>query len=372
MDCLAASTSREFDYMFYRLAGIRYTRYTQEQQLWPFAFDRALIVLVFTLALAAPLLLDQLYMAGYLLPLIIWSTAALGLNLLMGWTGQIHLGYAAVMAIGAYVSVHAVRAGVPVVFAWLIAGCASAVIGSVFGAAALRLRGLYLAISTLAMQYIIDFVIVHVPAVSGGTQAVLQVPKLQVLGMTIVSDAGNYLVALGVCIIVTLFMLNVRRTSFGRALAAIREKDYAAEILGVSAIHYKLLAFWTSSFIGGVVGSVLVFCYYKAVSPEQFQLEISIQLVAMVIVGGLGSVLGSFFGAALILLAPLFLNQVINEFSRTTGIDISSDLRAHAPLVIYGALIVGFLILEPLGLAKIYDNVRNYILVWPFRHAGRS
>jgi len=163
----------------------------------------------------------------------------------------------------------------------------------------------------------------------------------------------------------------VGRTGFGRALAAIREKDYAAEIIGIDTFRYKLLAFWTSSFIGGVTGSVLAVCYLRSISPDQFGLEVSVQLVAMVIVGGLGSVLGSFFGAALILFTPIILNNAIGAAAGGLGIAIGADLRAHLPLMLYGALIIGFLMAEPLGLAKIYDNVRLYFLVWPFRHSGR-
>ncbi len=168
---------------------------------------------------------------------------------------------------------------------------------------------------------------------------------------------------------VTSFLLNTQRTSFGRALVAVREKDFAAAIIGVSPFKYKLLAFWCSSFIGGVAGAVLAVCYYQAVTPEQFQLEVSIQVVAMVIVGGLGSVLGSFFGAGLVLLAPIMLNYIVGWLAAAVGLSLSTEVLSHIPLVLYGGLIVGFLLFEPLGLAKIYDNIRNYFLVWPFRHA---
>jgi branched-chain amino acid transport system permease protein len=354
--------------MFYRRAGIRHTRYQDERQLWPLPFDRRLVMLIVLLLLAAPFLLERLYLVGYLLPWVIWSTAALGLNLLMGGAGQIHLGYGAVIGIGAYGSVHLVRAGVPFEIAMIAGGILSAAIGSVFGATALRVKGLYLAMATLAMQYIVDFVISHSSAISGGTQASLQVPEVSFLGMAVVGDLPTYYVALFVCIVVALFMLNVGRTSFGRALAAVREKDYAAAVIGVNTFKFKLLAFWVSSFIGGVVGSVLAVCYYRAISPDQFHLELSIQLVAMVIVGGIGSVLGSFFGAALILFAPIVLNQLIDEMATGFGLSISTDLKSHLPLMLYGALIIGFLLWEPLGLAKIYGNARNYFLVWPFRH----
>ncbi len=304
--------------MFYRLAGIRHRSYAADRAIWPVPFDRALVGLLLAFALAAPFLLSELYFTSYLLPWIIWVTAALGLNLLMGWAGQIHLGYAAVMAIGAYTTIHAVRGGIPFELALLLGGLASAVIGLVFGFAALRVKGLYLAISTLAMQYLVDWVINHVTAISGGSQATLQAPRFRLLGFPIESNIGRYYLALAICLLVTSFMLNVRRTSFGRALAAVREKDFAAAVIGVDPFYFKLLAFWCSSFLGGVTGAILAFCYYQAVTPEQFNLDVSIQAVAMVIVGGMGSVIGSYLGAALVLLAPILLNNLVQGLAQVS------------------------------------------------------
>jgi branched-chain amino acid transport system permease protein len=357
--------------MFYRRAGIRHLDYRHERQLWPLPFDRILVGVVVALLLAAPFLVDHLYLVAYLLPWLIWSSAALGLNLLMGGAGQIHLGYGAVMAIGAYTGVHLVRFGAPLELAMLAGGLASALIGVVFGFAALRVKSLYLAMATIAMQYIVDFAITHIPGVSGGGMASIAVPPVRFLGIRIEGDLPTYYMALLVGAVITMFMLNVGRTAFGRALAAIREKDYAAEIIGIDTFKFKLLAFWTSSFIGGVVGSVLVVCYLRSVSPEQFHLDLSVQILAMVIVGGLGSVLGSFFGTALVLFAPIVFDNLVGYSADKLGIALGADLRAHLPLMLYGALIIVFLVVEPLGLAKIYDNVRNYFLVWPFRTARR-
>ena len=357
--------------MFYRRGGIRHTSYRSERRLWRLPFDRGLVAIVLVAALVAPLAIDRLYLVGYLAPWVIWSTAALGLNFLMGGAGQVHLGYGAIIAIGAYGSTHLARAGVPFEIAIIGGGLVAAAIGSAFGATALRVKGLYLAMATLAMQMIVDFAITHIPPISGGGQATLTVPSARFLGLELSGDLRCYYFALFVCVIVTLFSLNVARTSFGRALAAVREKDYAAAVIGVDSFRFKLLAFWVSSFIGGVVGAVLAFAYYHAISPDQFHLDLSIQLVAMVIVGGLGSVLGSFFGAGLVLFAPILLNQGVGWLTAALGLNITADLRAHLPLMLYGGLIMGFLLIEPLGLAKIYDNVRNYFLVWPFRHAPR-
>jgi branched-chain amino acid transport system permease protein len=357
--------------MFYRLAGIRHTSYAKSRALWPVPIDRVQIAVLLALALAAPWLISGRYLSSYLLPWIIWSTAALGLNLLMGWAGQIHLGYAAVMAIGAYGAIHLVRAGVPFELAMILCGLLSAAIGLVFGFAALRVKGLYLAISTLAMQYLVDWIVSHVPAISGGSQATLQAPSFRVLGFPIAGDFARYYLALAICLVVTVFLLNVGRTSFGRALAAVREKDFAAAVLGVDTFKFKLLAFWCSSFLGGVSGAVLAFCYYRAVTPEQFNLDVSIQAVAMVIVGGMGSVIGSYLGAALVLLAPIVLNNLVGALAQAGVLPVSQEVLSHIPLILYGGLIVGFLLFEPLGFAKVYDNIRNYFLVWPFRHAGR-
>ncbi|HEX9490531.1 MAG TPA: branched-chain amino acid ABC transporter permease [Stellaceae bacterium] len=357
--------------MFYRLAGIRHTSYAADRALWPVPVDRWQIAVLLALALAAPFVLPNLYLSSYLLPWIIWSMAALGLNLLMGWAGQIHLGYAAVMAIGAYGTIHLVRAGLPFELAIVAGGLLSAVIGLVFGFAALRVKGLYLAISTLAMQYLVDWIVSHVPAISGGSQATLQAPAFRALGLPVAGDFARYYVALAVCLMVTLFLLNVGRTSFGRALVAVREKDFAAAILGVNTFYFKLLAFWCSSFLGGVSGALLAFCYYRAVTPEQFNLDVSIQAVAMVIVGGMGSVMGSYLGAALVLLAPIVLNNLVGALAQAGVLPVSQEILSHIPLILYGGLIVGFLLFEPLGLAKVYDNLHNYFLVWPFRHARR-
>src|ERR1700731_404427 len=171
--------------MFYRLAGIRHTSYAADRALWPVPVDRRQIAVLLALALAAPFVLPNLYLSSYLLPWIIWSTAALGLNLLMGWAGQIHLGYAAVMAIGAYGTIHLGRAGVPVGLAIIAGGLLSAVTGLAFGLAALPVKGVYLAGSTRAMQYLVDWIISHVPAISGGSQATLQAPNFPLLGLPV-------------------------------------------------------------------------------------------------------------------------------------------------------------------------------------------
>lgn len=355
--------------MFYRLSGVYHTRYARARALWPAPADRWQVIGLLVLSLAAPWLLSDLYLGSYLLPWVIWSAAVLSLSLLMGLAGQLHFGFASVMAIGAYSSIHLVRAGAPFELALVGAGVISAVIGTAFGAAALRVKGLYLVMATLAMQYLIDWVIVNVPAISGGAQATLRTPEVAFLWLPLEDLNQRYYFALGWAVFVTIFFLNVKRTSFGRALIAIREKDFAAAVIGVDPFKFKLMAFMTSSFLGGMSGAVLAFCYYRAVTPEQFGFNVSIQLVAMVLVGGLGSAVGGYLGAGFVLLAPIILTNLIADLGQSGWLDISQNLTAHLPLIFYGAMIIGFLLWEPLGLAKIYDNIRKFFLVWPFRHS---
>ena len=355
--------------MFYRLSGTYHTDYASDRKLWKIPADRWQVIIVLVLLLLAPLYVSPLYLGSYVLPWIIWSAAALSLTLLMGMAGQLHFGFAAVMAIGAYSSIHLVRAGVPFEIALLMSGLITAVIGTVFGAAALRVKGLYLVMATLAMQYLVDWVVVNVPAISGGAHATLRTPNVDFLFVPIDSLATRYWLALGWAVLITLFFLNVKRSSFGRALVAIREKDFAAAVIGVDPFRTKLMAFFTSSFLGGVTGAILAFCYYRAVTPEQFGFNISIQLVAMVLVGGLGSVIGAYLGAGFVFLAPIMLTNFVAGLAASGWVPVSQNFLSHLPLMIYGAMIIGFLLFEPLGLAKIYDNIRKYFMVWPFRHA---
>lgn len=355
--------------MFYRLSGTYHTSYETDRRLWRVPADRAMVITLLIIALAAPLFVPALYLGSYLLPWLVWTAAALSLTLLMGLAGQLHFGFAAVMAIGAYASIHLVRFGVPFEIALILAGLISAAIGAVFGAAALRVKGLYLVMATLAMQYLVDWVIVNVPAISGGAHATLRTPEVAFLFLPVDSLASRYWLALGWAGLLTVFFLNVKRTSFGRALVAIRDKDFAAAVIGVDPFRTKLTAFFTASFMGGVTGAMLAFCYYRAVTPEQFGFNVSIQLVAMVLVGGLGSVMGAWLGAGFVLLAPIVLTNWVAGAAASGWVPVGQNFIAHLPLIIYGAMIIGFLLFEPLGLAKIYDNIRKYFLVWPFRHA---
>lgn len=357
--------------MLFRQSGIFHTSYASARSLFPVTADRWMIGLLLAFAFTAPFTVSSLFLSTHMLPWLVWTAAVLGLNLILGWTGQFHFGYAAIMGIGAYTAVHGARNGIPWEIAVVLGGVMAAVIGIVFAFAALRVKGLYLALSTLALQFVMDWVIAHVPAISGGTQASLQAPTMRLLGQPITSEGGIYFVALGWCLFVTIFMLNLRRTALGRALVAVREKDFAAAVIGVHSFYYKLVAFATSSFIGGVSGALLIFTFYRAATPEQFAVNVSIELLAMVIVGGLGSIIGSYFGAAFIMLMPGLMNSLIAWLAQIAGVSLGIETLAHIPHAVYGALIILFLLIEPMGLGKMYTNLRNYLLVWPFGYARK-
>ncbi len=352
--------------MLFRQAGVSHSNYADTRRLFPMRADRMALSVVLFASILAPFVLEPATVLAILTPWLIWTAAVLGLNLILGWAGQFHFGYAAIMGIGAYASVHATRFGIPWELALIVGGLSATLIGSLFSFAALRVKGLYLALTTLALQFVVDWVISHVPAISGGTQVTLQAPPVELLGFPIESDAGLYYIALGWCVIVTVFMLNLGRSPLGRALVAVREKDYAAAVIGVDSFRYKLIAFATSSFIGGVSGSILVFVFYGAATPEQFSINVSIHLVAMVIIGGLGSVIGSFMGTAFVLLAPSEVNHFVGTFADFLGLNLSIESQAHIPQLVFGALIIGFLLVEPLGLGKLYSKLRSYLMVWPY------
>jgi branched-chain amino acid transport system permease protein len=357
--------------MFYRRAGIFHTSYAADRALFPIPFERNAMAAILLAAIAAPWVLSSLAITSYVQPWLIWTAGVLGLNLILGWAGQFHFGYAAIMAMGAYGSVHATRHGLPWELAVVAGGLIATAVGVLFAFAALRVKGLYLALSTLAMQFVMDWVISHVPAISGGVSATLQAPPMRLLGQAVTSEAGSYYVVLAWTVMVTLFMLNLRRSALGRALVAVREKDYAAAVIGVQSFYYKLVAFAASALIGGVSGAMLVFGFYHAVTPEQFAVNVSIELLAMVIVGGLGSIIGSFFGTAFILLLPGAANDLIGWAAAASGAPLGVEALAHIPNMVYGAAIIAVLLIEPMGLGKLYGNVRSYLMVWPFGYARK-
>jgi branched-chain amino acid transport system permease protein len=244
----------------------------------------------------------------------------------------------------------------------------AALIGAVVGIPSLRIKGIYLAIATLAAQLIIEWTINHVPAISGGVQASIQVPRPSFFGVQLKSQTQLYMFLMGFAVLAIVGTSNLVRSRIGRAFVAVRDQDIAAEIIGISTFRYKLIAFAISSFYAGVTG--VLYTYYLGIANyEQFQLTVSIDYLAMIIIGGLGSILGSIFGAAFVTLLPIVTRWFLESFG---GLIFSAaDLANIIPnlrLILFGGLIIFFLVVEPEGLNRLWRNIRNYFRVWPFSY----
>ena len=244
----------------------------------------------------------------------------------------------------------------------------AAAIGIIVGLPSLRVKGLYLAIATLAAQFIIEWVLNHTPAISGGVQASIEMPRPEIFGKTLRTQAELYLFLLPITAVAILATMNLVRSRIGRAFIAIRDQDIAAEIIGINVFRYKLLAFAISSFYAGVCGVMYTY-YFGIANYEAFQLPISIDYLAMIIIGGLGSVLGSILGAIFVTMLPI----AIRIFMETVGVFFVdgvylAQVIAQMRLILFGGLIIFFLVVEPDGLAKLWQNIRNYFRVWPFSY----
>lgn len=355
--------------MFHREAGVFKTSYAADMALYPLPvaqWSMAAIAALFIVA--APMLLGEYYLSVLNL-ILIAIVGALGLNILVGYTGQISIGHGAFMSVGAYTAANLItRLGMPFWVAIPAAGLMAALIGTIVGIPSLRIKGIYLAIATLAAQLIIEWTINHVQWISGGVQASITIPRPSIFGYRLTTERSFYLFLMAFVVLATVGALNLVRSRIGRAFVAIRDQDIAAEIIGIDIFRYKLYAFAISSFYAGVAG-VLESYYLGIANYEQFQIDVSIDYLAMVIIGGLGSVLGSVFGAVFVTLLPIATRWFLNAFG---GIIFSqADLLNVVPnlrLVMFGGLIIFFLVVEPEGLNRLWQNIRNYFRAWPFSY----
>ncbi|MFI4998376.1 MAG: branched-chain amino acid ABC transporter permease [Reyranellales bacterium] len=355
--------------MFHREAGVFKTTYASDMALYPLPIAKwTVAALALLFVVIVPLALHEYYLSVLNL-IFIAVVGALGLNILVGYTGQISLGHGAFMSVGAYTAANlAVRLGLPFWLTLPAGGLMAAFIGVLVGMPSLRIKGLYLAIATLAGQLIIEWTINHVPAISGGAQASIEVPRPDLFGLTLNTQTRLYFFLLFFAVLAIVATLNLVRSRVGRAFVAVRDQDIAAEIIGIDIYRYKLLAFAISSFYAGVCG-VLYTYYFGIANYEQFQLVVSIDYVAMIIIGGLGSVLGSIFGAIFVTLLPIVLRLLLENvgslfFSEGELANVISGTR----LAVFGGLIIFFLIVEPEGLNRLWRNIRSYFRVWPFSY----
>lgn len=356
--------------MLYREAGDFKTSYAADQALLPIRQDRLLLYVILGLAVVVvPLFGSDYFIGSIATPVVIMAIAAIGLNLLLGYCGQISLGSGAFMASGAYIAYKFATgfAWMPMPVSILLAGFATAAIGIVFGLPSLRIKGFYLAVATLAAQFFLLWLFTHVPwFVNYSMSGVPTPPPSTILGVYVTgAQAPNwakYLFVLSFALFLTWIAYNLVRSRIGRSWMAIRDMDIAAELIGIRPLWTKLSAFAISSFYCGVAGALWAFCFINTVEPTAFDINRSFQVLFMVIIGGLGSVLGSYFGAFFIFLLPIMLNSVPGWF----GIAMPGDLIFNLELMIFGALIIVFLIKEPLGLARLWGLAREKLRLWPF------
>ncbi len=291
--------------------------------------------------------------------------AAVGLNILTGAAGQISLGHAAFVGVGAYTAaILGTRLGVPFLLCLPLSGLSAAVCGIIVGAPSMRMKGLYLCIATLAAQVIFEYLFNNWESLTGGIRGI-NVPAPEVLGIKLDNEFKFYFVTVPVVILAVTAARNLFRTRVGRAFIAIRERDFSAELMGINLFRYKLYAFAVSSFLAGVAGCLWV-NFIRIVTPEHFPLHESIRYLAMIIVGGLGSVLGSIFGAVFMTLVPEVLKNGLSLL-RTVDPEAMAYL-SPMQTVVFGLLIVVFLVFEPHGLAEMWRRVKDYFRLWPFEH----
>ena len=356
--------------MIYREAGQFKTTYASDQAIFPIVQDRWVAgLLIAAAALVPPLVANDYWLQAILIPFLVYSLAAIGLNLLTGYAGLLSLGTGGFMAVGAYSAFKLTTAfpRVSILLVFLASGVIAAAVGLVFGLPSLRIKGFYLAVATLAAQFFLIWLFNKVPwFVNYASSGTITAPDRHVLGVLVTgpnATAGaRYLVALGFVVVFALVAKNLVRGRIGRSWMAMRDRDIAAEIIGVRPLRTKLLAFGISSFYCGVAGAELVFLFLGSAETIAFDINQSFLVLFMIIIGGLGSILGSFLGVAFIDLVPIFLTNLPHWL----GVNLSVAILKQIELMIFGLLILFFLIVEPHGLARLWQITKEKLRLWPF------
>ena len=354
--------------MIYRESGQFKTSYQNDSVIFPIKQDRMFIFALLALAaLVVPMFASEYMLSGILIPFLVLSLAALGLNILTGYAGLLSLGSAAFMAVGAFATYNfLVRVpGMPLLLALVLGGLCAAAVGILFGLPSLRIKGFYLAAATLAAQFFVEWVLTKFSWFTNhSASGVISSPPLEVFGIALDPPVSKYLFTLAVVVVLALAAKNLVRSSTGRAWMAVRDMDVAAEVIGIPILKTKLLAFAISSFYFGIAGALYAFILLGTVDAQAFDLHRSFQILFMIIIGGVGSILGSFLGAAFIVLLPIVLN-LLGQLLH--GI-VSTQFLSNLEMMIFGGLIIFFLIVEPLGLAKMWQITKEKLRLWPFPH----
>ena len=359
--------------MFYREAGQFKSSYAADMAVFPLSQDRFGIAVIVVAAYALTFFGSPFVLQAVMIPFLIFALAAIGLNILTGYAGLLSLGTGAFMGVGAYACYKLTTAFPQVnILVWILAsGFFSAAVGVIFGLPSLRIKGFYLAVATLAAQFFLQWAFNRVPwlynyNVSGAIEAPLRTLfSVPIVGAT-ATPQMRYAVVLTLVILLTLVASNIVHGRIGRMWMAIRDMDIAAELMGIKLLQAKLLAFAVSSYYCGVAGAMMVFLWYGGAEYSVFDINQSFFVLFMVIIGGLGSLIGSFFGAALIFIMPIALGIVLPALLNPIGIEIGSETIEHLRFMIVGALIIFFLIVEPHGLARLWQIGKQKLRVWPF------
>ncbi len=353
--------------MFYREAGQFKTTYPEDQQIFPIRQDRYAMASILIFAfLVIPLFASDYWFTAILIPFLIFALAALGLNILTGYTGQLSLGTAGFMAVGAFAAFNFVLRipGIPVLVAFVLAGLTAALVGLAFGLPSLRIKGFYLAVATLAAQFFIEWVLIKFGWFSNyNSSGVITAQPIVILGYEFNTPRSKYLLTLCIVALLALAAKNMVRSETGRVWMAVRDMDIAAEVIGIRIFRAKLLAFAVSSFYCGVAGALWAYAHLGSVEPAAFTLERSFQILFMIIIGGVGSILGSFLGAAFIVLLPILLDRGVHLIP-----GLPRDLLSNLEFIIFGGLIIFFLAVEPHGLARLWQIGKEKLRLWPFPH----
>ncbi len=353
--------------MFYREASQFKTAYDADAQIFPIRQDRVAFVTLMCVAfIVVPLAGNDYWFNGLLIPFLILSLAALGLNILTGYTGQISLGSAGFMGVGAFAAYNLVLRidGMPVLASFVLASLCAALVGVLFGMACYRIKDFYLIVATLGSQFFIEWALTKFGWLTNySASGVITAQKIVVLGLAFDTPVRRYMLVLAIVTVMALAAKNMMRGAFGRACMAVRDMDVAAEVIGIDIFRTKLLAFGVSSFYCGMAGALWAYAYVGTVEPQAFDLDRSLQILFMVIIGGLGVIMGSFLGAAFIMLLPITMNL---GSSLIFGRAVDASTLAHVEQVVYGALIIWLLVVEPRGLARIWQIGKDKLRLWPF------
>jgi len=359
-------------FVIYREAGQFKTSYASDQAVFPIAQDRVVVAAAVVAAfLVPPLVASEYWLQAVLIPFLIYALAAIGLNLLTGYAGQLSLGTGGFMAVGAYAAFKLTTAlpQLSIIAVFVLSGLIAAGVGLVFGIPSLRIKGFYLAVATLASQFFLIWLFNKVAWFTNyASSGTITAPDRALFGVLVTgpnsSASARYLTALGLVALFAVVAKNLVRGRVGRSWMAIRDRDIAAEIIGVRPLRTKLLAFGISSFYCGVAGAELVFLYLGTAETLAFDINISFLVLFMVIIGGLGSILGSFLGAAFIVLVPI----VLSNAPHAVGLGLPVALQKQIELMVFGGLIIFFLIVEPRGLARLWQISKEKLRLWPFPH----